>query len=116
MFDNDWKDKLKAAFPSAASSEPVIEEVQQDMSPTIDNSKQKLIVSIDRRNRGGKQVTLIKGFVGRMDEFEELSKKVKKHCGVGGNYNEEEIMIQGDKRDVVVNYLLSLGYKAKRGN
>ena len=83
---------------------------------TLEPHKQKLVVAIDRRNRGGKQVTLVKGFVGSDDDLTALSKTLKNKCGTGGSATDGEIIIQGDFRDKVLNVLVSLGYGAKRGN
>jgi translation initiation factor 1 len=83
---------------------------------TIPAEKQRLIVSIDRRNRGGKQVTLVKGFVGSEEDLLALGKTLKSKCGVGGSVKEGEIIIQGDFRDRIVTLLRSMGYNAKRSN
>lgn len=90
------------------------EEVEID---TPDPSKQKLLVGIDRRNRGGKQVTLVSGFVGKEEDLAALGKILKTRCGVGGTAKDGEIIVQGDFCDRVVEILHSLGYtKAKRSN
>lgn len=115
MAESDWKSRLGVVF----STNPEFSyhnDNQQVEIESIPASKQNLIVAIDRRNRGGKQVTLVTGFVGREDELEELGRKVKSKCGTGGSVKDGEIIIQGDFRERVVTYLLSLGYKAKRGN
>ena len=83
---------------------------------TLPPSKQRLIVGIDRRNRGGKQVTLVTGFVGTADDLKELGRTLKVRCGVGGAAKDGEITIQGDLRDKVTALLKELGYNAKRGN
>ncbi|MDR3183909.1 MAG: translation initiation factor [Prevotellaceae bacterium] len=77
---------------------------------------QTLIVTIDRRQRAGKQVTLVSGFTGTAAELDALAKILKSKCGVGGSAKEGQILIQGDFRDRVVALLLEKGYKAKRGN
>ncbi len=83
---------------------------------TLSPSSQRLVVCIDRRNRGGKQVTLVKGFAGSETDLVALSKSLKTKCGTGGSAKDGEIVIQGDFRDKVVELLKSMGYGAKRGN
>ena len=78
--------------------------------------KQRLIVTIDRRQRSGKQVTLIAGFTGSSDDLAALGKVLKTKCGVGGTAKDGEITLQGDLRDKAVALLQSMGYNAKRGN
>ena len=73
-------------------------------------------MGIDRRNRGGKQVTLVTGFVGSSENLKELVRTLKTRLGVGGSAKDGEITVQGDFRDKVVEILRSLGYNAKRGN
>lgn len=83
---------------------------------TLEPSKQRLIVRIDRRQRAGKQVTLVEGFVGSQDDLAALAKTLKVKCGVGGSAKDGEITIQGDLRDKVTALLTGMGYNAKRGN
>ena len=85
-------------------------------SGTLPPEKQKLTVTIDRRCRAGKQVTLVSGFIGTEDDLKALGKTLKVKCGVGGTAKDGEITIQGDLRDKVTALLCSMGYKAKRGN
>jgi len=75
--------------------------------------EQKLYVSIDRKNRGGKSVTLIEGFVGSEEDSVDLAKKLKQQCGVGGGYKNDEIYIQGNHREKVSAILQKLGAKVK---
>lgn len=89
---------------------------QEKEAETLPPAKQKLTVYLDRRNRGGKQVTLVKGFTGREEDLAALSKVLKNKCGTGGSAKDGEIIIQGDCRDKVVALLTGLGYVAKRGN
>ena len=83
---------------------------------TLPPGKQRLVVTLDRRNRGGKQVTLVSGFVGTADDLKELGRILKTRCGVGGSAKDGEITVQGDFRDKVVSILQQMGYVAKRGN
>jgi translation initiation factor 1 len=115
MAGNDWKSRLGVVF----STNPDFKyDTDRDDAAvqTLPAGQQRLIVSIDRRNRGGKQVTLIKGFVGSEEDLASLGKTLKTKCGVGGSVKEGEIIIQGDFRDRVVALLQSMGYNAKRGN
>ena len=112
--DNDWKSRLGVVYstnPDFQYETAGTEEVE-----TLPPDKQRLIVAIDRRNRGGKQVTLVTGFVGTADDLKELGKTLKTRCGVGGTAKDGEITIQGDFRDKVTALLKEMGYNAKRGN
>ena len=91
-------------------------EDEEEQIETLEPEKQKLVVRIDRHARGGKQVTMIEGFVGTADDLQSLGKKLKTHCGVGGSAKDGQIIIQGDFRDKIIEILQSEGYKAKRGN
>lgn len=114
MADNDWKKRLGVVF----STNPDFTYEEEDVSEpeTLENSRQNLIVSIDRKGRGGKQVTLVTGFVGTSEDLSELGRTLKVKCGVGGSAKDGEIVIQGDFRDRVMSLLKEMGYKAKRGN
>ena len=92
----------------------ITEEEQEPQ--TLEPSKQRPIVSIDRSGRAGKQVTLVKGFVGTQEDLAALGKQLKVKCGVGGTAKDGEITIQGDLRDKVTELLKGMGYNAKRGN
>ncbi len=114
MADNDWKSRLGVVFSTNPDFKYTTE--KQEEACTLPPAKQRLVVGIDRRNRGGKQVTLITGFVGREDDLKELARTLKTRLGVGGSAKDGEITIQGDFRDKVVSLLQTLGYQAKRGN
>jgi translation initiation factor 1 len=81
---------------------------------TLTPDAQKLTISLDKKMRAGKQVTLIAGFVGSMNDLESLTKILKTRCGVGGSAKEGKIILQGDFRDQVYKFLLAEGYKAKK--
>ncbi len=115
MADNDWKSRLGVVFSTNPDFNYDNGE-EEEIIETLPPEKQKLIVKIDRRNRGGKQVTLVEGFVGCDEDLQDLGKKLKTKCGTGGSAKDGEIIIQGDMRDKVVALLTAMGYKAKRGN
>ncbi|MBR6363445.1 MAG: translation initiation factor [Bacteroidales bacterium] len=115
MADNDWKKRLGVVF--STNPDFAYEEEAAAAVETLSPDKQKLIVTIDRRNRGGKQVTLVTGFVGSEDDLKELGKTLKVRCGVGGTAKDGEITIQGDLRDKVTALLKDMGYdRTRRGN
>jgi translation initiation factor 1 len=81
---------------------------------TLANNQQDLRVMLDKKNRKGKAVTLITGFVGTNDDLKELGKILKSRCGVGGTAKDREIIIQGDFRDKIVEILSKENYKVKK--
>ncbi len=85
-------------------------EEEFDEKETIDNNHQELKVLIDRKQRKGKSVTIISGFIGTNDDLNDLAKTLKSKCGVGGSCKEDEIIIQGELKDKVFDLLISLGY------
>lgn len=114
MADNDWKSRLGVVYSTNPDFQYQGETTVEPETP--EPAKQRLIVRIDRRQRAGKQVTLVEGFVGKSDDLAALAKTLKTRCGVGGTAKDGEITVQGDLRDKVVALLQSMGYNAKRGN
>lgn len=87
---------------------------QESSRDTLDPENQDLRVMLDRKQRKGKSVTLISGFIGDEDDLKDLAKMLKSKCGVGGTAKDGEILIQGDHRNKILELLKSAGYKAKQ--
>jgi len=108
---NDWKKRDGVGY---STNDDVDFSGQEEQETTPAPQKQSLRVKLDKKSRGGKQVTLISGFIGSDYDLKELGKLIKNKCGVGGSAKEGEILIQGDHRSKVLELLLQLGYNAKK--
>ena len=110
--ENDWKKRLGTVYSTNPDFE--YEKENEPEEKTLPPQQQNLKVSIDRKKRKGKSVTLVTGFVGSEDDLKDLGKMLKTKCGVGGTVKDNEILIQGEFRDRVVELLKTEGYKAKK--
>ncbi len=106
--NNDWKDRLNVVYSTNPNFQYATNEKEE--TDTRPKEKQLLRISLDKRNRGGKMVTLITGFAGTDDDLQELGRFLKVKCGVGGAAKESEIIIQGDFRNKVLELLQKEGY------
>ncbi len=112
MKNNDWKDRLNVVF--STNPDFKYETDKTDEIETLDKKQQKLRVSIEKKGRGGKTVTLVKGFVGSEEDLKDLSKILKTKCGVGGSAKDGEIIIQGEFKERIIDLLKSEGYTQTR--
>lgn len=89
-------------------------EEEQSNLQTLKPEQQKLKIRLDTKRRAGKAVTLVEGFIGTNDDLEELGKKLKTFCGSGGSAKDGEIIVQGDQREKVLQWLMKNNYKQSR--
>src|SRR5690554_2117809 len=109
--NNDWKRRDGVVY-STDDNFSYFDQEEQEI--TLSPQQQNLKVQLDKKSRGGKQVTLITGFIGSENDLKQLGKLIKNKCGVGGTAKDGEIIIQGDLRDKVFDILVQSGYKAKK--
>lgn len=108
MANNDWKDRLGVVYSTNADYQFTTEEEEQQ--ETLPKNEQRLRVAIEKNGRGGKVVTIVRGFVGTEDDMKSLGKFLKTKCGVGGSVKDDEIIIQGNLKDKVITLLKADGY------
>ncbi|HET7179630.1 MAG TPA: translation initiation factor [Chryseosolibacter sp.] len=109
---NDWKKREGIVYSTDDNFAYSHAGAQEET--TLPPQQQQLKVSLDKSGRAGKQVTLVSGFVGSVNDLNELAKLLKAKCGVGGSVKDGAVLIQGEFRDKVVEILIREGYRARR--
>jgi translation initiation factor 1 len=109
---NDWKKRDGIVYSTNNDFE--YEYNTPEELETLSPEKQNLKVFIDKKQRKGKIVTIILGFIGTEEDLNNLAKNIKTKCGTGGSAKDGEIIIQGDFLDKIQNYLADLNYKIKK--
>lgn len=106
----------KSYSPLVYSTDPhfKLDDADNEEKETLLPAEQKLHVRLDKKHRGGKMVTLVENFVGTNESKEDIGKKLKTSCGTGGSVKDGEILVQGDNRDKVLQWLLKNGYKQSK--
>ena len=108
--------KNKFNSPVVFSTDPDFKPFYEEESEKLPlaTTEQKLKIQLDKKHRAGKAVTLISGFVGKLDDLETLGKKIKTFCGTGGSVKNGEIIVQGDNRDKIFIWLKNNGYNLSK--
>lgn len=111
MKSNDWKDRLNIVY----STDPDYQyhREKEEETSTLPPGEQQLRLSLDKRNRNGKSVTLVSGFVGTEEDLKKLAALLKAKCGCGGSAKEGCVIIQGDFREKLTAILRKEGYRIK---
>ena len=115
MDNNDWKSVLGAAFniTTDATEVPSADDVQPAISALEQQGKKMIDIILDKKGRNGKKATIVANLVMDDDNLKMLAAELKRACGVGGSARGGEILIQGDKREKVLDFLIGKGYKAR---
>jgi translation initiation factor 1 len=90
-------------------------EEEKNDAATLPKEKQKLRVKLDTKQRAGKVVTLVEGFAGTDEDLEALGKQLKTKCGAGGSAKDGLIIVQGDYKEKIINWLKDWGYSLTKG-
>ena len=114
MNKNDWKERIGITY--STNPDYAYQYQEETEETTLPKEKQVIRISLDKRNRGGKMVTLITGFRGTNEDLATLGKLLKVKCGVGGTAKDGEIIVQGDFRQKILDILTKEGYTKCRIN
>lgn len=107
---NKKKSNDKNGFVYSTDPNFPFQQEDSEAQETLPPAQQKLRIRLETKHRGGKTVTLVTGFMGADDDLQTLSKNLKNACGTGGSAKDGEIIVQGDHRDKVLQWLLKAGY------
>jgi translation initiation factor 1 len=108
MKKNDWKERLNVVYSTNPDFKYETEEEPE--AETLPRQQQRLHVTIEKKGRGGKTVTVVTGFTGTEDDLKELGRMLKSKCGVGGSVKDGEVLIQGELKQRVIELLKAEGY------
>ena len=110
------KTKINSFSRLVYSTDPNFKQPEENAEEqeTIEPAQQKLKIRLDTKHRAGKAVTLVEGFIGTLADLEELGKKLKSFCGTGGSVKDGEIIVQGDNREKILQWLQKNGYKLSK--
>ena len=108
----DWKERLGTVYSTNPDFQYEYDKEEEPDTP--EPAKQNLKISKDKKQRKGKTVTIVSGFIGKETDLETLGKRLKTKCGTGGSVKSGEIIIQGDFLEKVAEMLISEGYKVKK--
>ena len=108
---NDRKKRINVVY--STNPDFAYEYAGEAEPETLAPERQNLRVVTDTKQRKGKTVTLVQGFVGTSDDLDALARLLKNKCGTGGSAKDGEILIQGDVREKVLTLLRTAGYRAK---
>ncbi|MDD3773205.1 MAG: translation initiation factor [Weeksellaceae bacterium] len=105
----DLQEQLKKLFPDHVPSE---EEIEQEEASELWVQDEPIICKYEKRK--GKPQTILEGYTGADEDFKQLAKEIKKYLSVGGSFKDDTIIIQGDYRDKIMQFLKEKGFKVKR--
>lgn len=110
------KNKKPTADGIVYSTNPefTIREESKETTETLAPADQRLQIRLETKQRAGKAVSLVKGFVGKEEDLEDLGKKLKNFCGTGGSVKDGEVIIQGDQREKMLQWLIKNKYAKTR--
>lgn len=111
---NDWTDRLAAlrATLPGAETPPAAEETAPAETPATKYNR-NLLLTYERKQRGGKPTTIISGFDCSDAELLDIASQIKKRLATGGSARGGEILVQGDRREQLRTLLAGMGYKVK---